>query len=397
MESLFEKHQQKIAATNLTFIRSFMDEIDWNERLIGIKGARGIGKTTLLLQHIKKEWKFSRRVLYVSLDNIWFSENRLVHLAEKFSKQGGTHLFLDEVHKYPNWAQEIKNIYDDQPELNVVFTSSSLLEIINAKADLSRRTATYHMQGFSFREFLNLTEGTNFSAVNLNDLITNHIELSHSIVEQIKPLQHFDEYLKLGYYPFFREGKNRFHQKLEEVINLILEIELPQLRQVDTAYIIKLKQLLYIISESVPFTPNVSKLSERMGINRNTLLSYIHFLGEAELIHNIFKQGEGISRFQKPNKIFLNDSNINYALTPSKTEVGTLRETFFANQLKHRHQVNFPSKGDFLIDGKWLFEVGGKNKNSQQIAKIPNSYIAADDIEFGTDRKIPLWLFGFMY
>ncbi len=397
METLFEKHQQKIAATQLTFVRSFMDKVDWDERLVGIKGARGIGKTTLLLQHIKQNWKFSREALFVSLDNIWFSENRLVDLADRFVKQGGTHLFLDEVHKYPNWAQELKNIYDDLPTLHIVFTSSSLLEILNSKADLSRRAVMYAMQGLSFREFLNLTQGTNFPVVSFDDIITQHIDIAHNIVDQVKPLQFFDEYLKLGYYPFFREGKNKFHQKLEEVINLILEIELPQLRQVDVAYIIKLKQLLFIISESVPFIPNVTKLSERMGINRNTLLSYIHFLGEAELIHNIFKQTDGISRFQKPNKIFLNDSNINLALTPGKTEVGTLRETFFANQLKHEHQVTLPAKGDFLIDGKWLFEVGGQNKTGKQIANIPHSFIAADDIEFGTDRRIPLWLFGFGY
>lgn len=397
METLFEKHQQKIASTNLTFVRSFMDKIDWNERLIGIKGARGIGKTTLLLQRIKQEWRFSPSALYVTLDNIWFSENRLVDLAERFVKQGGTHLFLDEVHKYPNWAQELKNIYDDLPTLHVVFTSSSLLQILNARADLSRRAVVYHMQGFSFREFLNLSQGTNFPIISFDQLINNHIEISHEIIDKIKPLQFFGEYLKLGYYPFFKEGKNKFHQKLEEVINLILEIELPQLRQVEVAYINKLKQLLYIISESVPFIPNVSKLSERMGINRNTLLSYIHFLGEAEIIHNIFKQSDGISRFQKPNKIFLNNTNINYALSPGKTEIGSLRETFFANQLSLEHKVNYPTKGDFLINNKWLFEVGGRNKNTQQIANIPNSFVAADDIEFGTDRRIPLWLFGFLY
>ncbi len=397
METLFEKHQQKIASTNLTFVRSFMDKVDWNERLIGIKGARGIGKTTLLLQRIKQEWKFSPSALYVTLDNIWFSENRLVDLAEKFVKQGGTHLFLDEVHKYPNWAQELKNIYDDLPTLHVVFTSSSLLQILNARADLSRRAVVYHMQGLSFREFLNLSQGTDFPIISFDQLINNHIEISHEIIDQIKPLQFFGEYLKLGYYPFFKEGKNKFHQKLEEVINLILEIELPQLRQVEVAYINKLKQLLYIISESVPFIPNVSKLSERMGINRNTLLSYIHFLGEAEIIHNIFKQSDGISRFQKPNKIFLNNTNINYALTPGKTEIGSLRETFFANQLSLDHKVTYPTKGDFLINNKWLFEVGGRNKSTQQITNIPNSFIAADDIEFGTDKRIPLWLFGFLY
>lgn len=397
MEVLIEKHQQKIANTNLSFVRSLMDKVDWNERLIGIKGSRGIGKTTLLLQRIKQEWLYSDSVLYVSLDNIWFSENRLVELADNFVKKGGTHLFLDEVHKYPNWAQEIKNIYDDYPNLHVVFTGSSLLQILNARADLSRRAVIYHMQGLSFREFLNFTQQTHFPVFSLQDILDNHIEASHSIVENIRPLQYFGEYLKFGYYPFFNEGKNKYHQKLEEVINLILEIELPQLRQVDIAYVNKLKQLLYIISESVPFIPNVLKLSERMGINRNTLLAYIHFLGEAEIIHNIFKQAAGITKFQKPNKIFLNNPNINFALSSGITETGTLRETFFANQLGYENRITYPDDGDFLINNKWHFEVGGKNKTSKQLVNIPNGFVAADDIEFGSQNKIPLWLFGFLY
>ena len=253
------------------------------------------------------------------------------------------------------------------------------------------------MQGLSFREFLNLAQGTDLPKVSIKELIDNHVEFSHHILSQIKPLQYFGEYLKLGYYPFFKEGKNKYHQKLEEVINLILEIELPQLRQVDVAYLSKLKQLLYIISESVPFVPNVSKLSERMGINRNTLLTYLHFLGEAEIINNLFKQAVGITRFQKPNKIFLNNTNINFALSSGRTETGSLRETFFANQLSYENTLTYPENGDFLVDNKWLFEVGGKNKSSRQITQIPNSYVAADDIEFGTRKTIPLWLFGFLY
>ncbi len=397
MDILLEKSIKKIESTSLDFIRSKIDEIRWEARLIGIKGARGVGKTTLILQYIKKNLPSNHTVLYVSLDNIWFAQNRLTHMVDDFVKRGGTHLFLDEVHKYPDWSIELKNIYDDFPELKVVFTGSSMLEILNARADLSRRAVIYHMQGLSYREFLMLKTDNEFPKVDLNFLIENHLELAKEVISKIKPLEYFKEYLRSGYFPFFQEVPELYHQRLEEVVNMTLEIELPLLRKVDVSYVAKLKQLLQIISESVPFIPNVSKLSERIGINRNTFISYLFFLQEAHITKNLYKDIKGITQLQKPDKIYLENTNFQYAFSPSNADLGNLRETFFVNQVGHQHSVEFIDQGDFRIDRLYSFEIGGKNKTSEQIQGVKNSFIAADDIEYGTNKNIPLWMFGFLY
>lgn len=398
MEELFEKYQQKLQYTPVNFVRSVIDEINWEARLIGIKGARGIGKTTLLLQYIKLKLADSlEQSLYVSVDTLWFNTHTIVELAADFVKKGGKYLFLDEVHKYPGWSQEIKNIYDDQPNLKIVFTGSSLLEILNARADLSRRAVIYDMQGFSFREYLGIETGINFNQISLEHLIDNHLNETSAINEKIKPYQYFSKYLKHGYYPFYKEQPELYQMRLGEVINMILEIELPLLRGVELSYIRKVKQLLIIIAESVPFIPNVSKLSEKIGINRATLLSYLHYLDEIGLTRNLFKEGNGISRLQKPTKVYLENTNLIYALGKDNANIGNIRETFFANQLAYHHQLNHTDNGDFLIDDKYFFEIGGKNKSDKQIKELTNSFIAADDIEYGFKNKIPLWLFGFLY
>lgn len=397
MDALLEKSIKKIESTSLEFVRSKVDRIRWEARLIGIKGPRGVGKTTLLLQYIKKNLPLDHTVLYVSLDNIWFAQNRLVTLVDDFVKRGGKHLFLDEVHKYPDWSIELKNIYDDFPELKIVFTGSSMLEILNARADLSRRAIIYHMQGLSFREFLNFQTGQNFASTTLPDLIENHIEISREVNSKLKPLEHFHQYLSSGYFPFFREVPELYHQRLEEVVNMTLEIELPLLRKLEVSYIPKIKQLLQIISESVPFIPNVSKLSERIGINRNTFIAYLFFLQEAHITKNLYKDIKGITQLQKPDKVYLENTNFQFAFSPKNADLGNLRETFFVNQLGHEHTVEYIDKGDFRINREYSFEVGGKNKTAEQIQGVKNSFIAADDIEYGTDKKIPLWLFGFLY
>ncbi len=397
MEQLFEKHLQKMINTDLDFVRSLTDDINWDARLVGIKGARGVGKTTLMLQYIKKNLQQDGSVLYVSLDNIWFSDNKLSAMVETFVKRGGQRLFLDEVHKYPNWAQELKNIYDDYPQLKVVFTGSSLLEILNARADLSRRAIVYSLQGLSFREYLNMTKGTHFSQLTLDDILTNHGALSQQIVSEIKPLQYFSEYLRNGYYPFYQELPSHYFSRLEEVVNLILEIELPLLRGVNAAYINKIKQMLFIISESVPFVPNISKLSERIGVNRITFLTYLYYLQEVGIVRNVYKQALGISKLQKPDKLFLENTNLIYALAPDNNNTGNLRETFFVNQLSKSHKVTFSDESDFVINGKWTFEVGGKSKTTKQIQNVKDSFVAVDDIEYGLGQRIPLWLFGFLY
>ncbi len=399
MNSLIEKFRKKIKLVSTDFSRSLMDEINWNARLIGIKGARGVGKTTLLLQYIKKHLPLDSSVLYVSLDDIWFSEHKLVDLADTFTKKGGKYLFLDEVHKYPDWSKEIKNIYDDHPDLHLVFTGSSLLEILNARADLSRRALTYQLQGLSFREYLKLLKHKDLPVYELHELIEHHEDIAADIVNKIKPLVFFDHYLREGYYPFFNEDPKSYHIRIEEVINLIIDIELPLLRKVDIGFTRKIKQLLLIISESAPFIPNISKLSQKIGINRTTLIAYMQYLQEADLIAHLYKDSFGISRMQKPDKIFLENTNIAFAINPAYPNPGNLRETFFLNQLKYKHKLNYPSSADFLIDQKFLFEIGGKNKGQKQIANWPEekAFIAADGIEYGNDRKIPLWLFGFLY
>ena len=397
MERLFETFVKKIAQTDTTFVRSLMNEIEWEARLIGLKGARGVGKTTLLLQRIKLFHPLDGSVLYASVDNIWFSERRLYDMATEFVKRGGKYLFLDEVHKYPNWSQELKNIYDDLPELKVVFTGSSLLEILNAKADLSRRAVVYEMQGFSFREYLNRNLNLTLPALNLEDILANHLVLSQQILSQVKVLKFFPEYLKNGYYPFYNELPSLYYIRINEVINLIIETEIPQLRKVESAYVYKIKQLLFVVAQSAPFIPNIAKLSERIGITRNALMTYLNALHESRLTFSAQKPGNGMNILQKPNKVYLENPNLMYALADKQTDIGNVRETFFANQLRKTHEIRLSEISDFLIDGKYTFEIGGKEKGKKQIAGLENAYIVSDDIEYGMGNKIPLWLFGFLY
>ena len=397
MKELQEKFIRKIDATPMDFTRSLMETIRWDARLIGIKGARGVGKTTLILQYIKKNLPIDASSLYVSLDNIWFANNTISSLVDQFVKQGGKFLFLDEVHKYDNWSQELKNIYDDYPELKIVFTASSLLEILNARADLSRRAIVYTMQGLSYREYLNLKLELQLPSYSLTTILEDHLAISREIDTHIKPLQYFSGYLQHGYFPFFQEVPELYFQRIEEVINMILEIELPLLRKVEIAYVFKLKQLLQIISESVPFVPNVTKLSERIGINRNTFVSYLYFLEEAHITRNLYKDAKGITQLQKPNKIFLENTNLQYALAPNQANLGNIRETFFLNQLSAKHTLEYIEGTDFLVDHLYQFEVGGKSKNKRQIRNQDNSYLVVDDVEYGMGNTIPLWLFGFLY
>jgi hypothetical protein len=431
MQTLFNQYTLKLSVIKLDYVRPMISFLDEEERLIGIKGARGVGKTTILLQYLKKnDPNISGKYLYASLDHVWFLENSLYDLASDFQKQGGKFLALDEVHRYPNWSQELKNIYDDFNDLKVVFTGSSLLQILNARADLSRRALVFHMQGLSFREYLSIESKQEFGVITLADIVNNHARIASDILNKIKPYAYFNEYLLTGYYPFYLQSKKFYHEKINEIdiknlasnftstegeflikdsmwrlelinntheiINLILEIELPMLRKTDISYARKMKQLLLVLAESVPFVPNFTKLAERIGLNRKTLLLYIDYLEEAQLVRILNKEAKGITRFQKPDKLLPDNTNIPNAL--SKTvDKGTLRETFFVNQLAYKHQVQYPEKGDYTIDKQYIFEIGGKNKKQSQIAELDNAYLVLDDIEIGYSNKIPLWLFGFLY
>jgi len=397
MEELFDEHRIFLEGINLDFKRSLSTEIPWNERLLGIQGFRGVGKTTMILQYIKETYGNSEKALFVSLDNIYFSDNRLVDMVKDFVANGGEHLFLDEVHKYPNWSIELKNMYDLHKNLKVTFTASSLLEIINSKADLSRRAIVFFMQGLSFREYLNFTLNTNFKSLNLDDILADHKQISDDVLKEIKPLKYFKQYISSGYYPFFKQNEKFYYNRIQSIINMVIEIELPLLRDVEPSKTSKIKQLLYIISQSAPFKPNISKLSERVGVTRNTLVEYMNHLADTKLLNKLYANSYGISLLQKPDKLFLENTNLSFALANNNTDVGNLRETFFLNQLSVNHKVTYPKTGDFMVDDKYLFEVGGKNKTQKQIAGIENSYIAADNIEYGFKNKIPLWLFGFLY
>ncbi|RLD66026.1 MAG: AAA family ATPase [Bacteroidetes bacterium] len=397
MELFREKFYRKLSKVSLKFKRSLLNTIHWENRMIGIRGARGVGKTTLILQYIKETLALNETVIYVSLDDIFFTSNSLSEYVDDFVKKGGKYLFIDEVHKYKNWSIELKNIYDNYDELKIVFTGSSILPLIESKADLSRRAVMYDMQGLSFREFLNVTHKLDFETVSLSDVLANHLELSMMINKKIKPILEVEKYNQKGYYPYFLESNRDYLLLLAETINQTLEADIPIYLDLNVESIEKMKKLLFIIATSVPFKPNISKLSERVGVARNTLKMMFHYLEKANIINLLFAGTKGISKLQKPEKVYLHHPNLMHALSPTQINMGTLRETFFQNQIQNLFSVEYTNTGDFLIDNKYTFEIGGKNKTDKQIKDIPDSYIAADNIEYGEGNKIPLFLFGFLY
>ncbi|MFW5756267.1 MAG: ATP-binding protein [Tangfeifania sp.] len=397
MEVLIQRFYEKYAQTNAKSIRDFEEKVDWNNRIIGLKGSRGVGKTTLLLQHIKKNYKPSGKILYTSLDHFWFAENRLYHLADIFYKKGGEILFLDEVHRYPDWSVELKNIYDDFHDLKIVFTGSSLLHLEKSRADLSRRAVLYNMPGLSLREFLNFQTNNSFPAYALQEIVNNHVEIAISVMEKLKPLEFFQDYLNYGYYPFYLENIDSFHQKLSEAVHTVLEVDIPQFESIQTSHILLLKKLLQIISSSVPFKPNLQSISQRSGISINTLKKYIYLLDRANIISLLHADSKGMSNLSKPEKIFLQNTNLMYNLSGENQNIGNLRETFFLTNLKEVGKVEAAKSGDFFVNDKYTFEIGGKGKKQKQIKNISDSFIVKDEIETGNDNIIPLWLFGFLY
>ena len=398
MENLFKTFYQLLSRTDISFVRYLYPKIRWKNRLIGITGARGTGKTTLLLQHIKKTFgNAPKEVLYVSLDNIWFSGNRLIDLANDFDKMGGKYLFIDEVHKYGNWSQEIKNIYDSFPDMKVVFTGSSMLEIYKGNADLSRRAVHYTLNGLSFREFLLLEKGIEFPVIALTDLFDNHLTWASRVNEKIKPLPLFQQYLREGYYPYYREDSEIYGERLLHTVNVILDTDLPSVENIEIHTIKKIKQLLFIIAQRVPFSPNIKDLATILEVSRKSLLNYLTFLEKAQLLNLLHQDVSGIRGLTKPEKIYLNNTNLAYSLENEKPDIGNLRETFFFNQLKVISEITAANKADFTINGKYIIEVGGKNKGHEQIVGLENAYLALDNLEYGFGNKIPLWLFGMLY
>lgn len=396
MEDLLIEFQSKIANVSIDIERYLVQKIDLNNRLIVVKGARGSGKTTMLLQLAKLNLPLST-TLYISLDHIYFFDNKLYDLAKQFTQFGGKFLLLDEVHKYPNWSREIKLIYDNFPELNVIFTSSSMLEIYKSESDLSRRAVTYDLKELSFREFIEFETGKKFSTYSFLDIINNHNTIATDVLKKIKPLPLFEKYLKIGAYPYYKENEESYIQKLQNTINLIIEIDINAVEDLQYDTLIKLKKLLITIASSVPFTPNITKLSEKIAVSRNTLIQSIKILERAGLVNELYKDTSGIGVLTKPEKLYLNNSNLMFALAKENTNVGNVRETFFLNQFKNLHEINLSTTADFLIDKTYTFEIGGKNKTKKQIATTEKAYVAKDSIEIGFGNIIPIWIFGFMY
>ena len=398
MEELFDLFYRELRKTDLSFQRYLVNDIDWEGRLVAITGARGTGKTTMILQHIKQTFGNSpKEALYVSADNIWFSGNRLFDLANDFEKLGGKYLFVDEVHKYEKWSQEIKNIYDSFSDLHIVITGSSMLQIYKGDADLSRRAVHYTLRGLSFREFLKYDQNLEFAKYTLEDILLNHIEIAGSYLDKIRPLPLFNSYLRQGYYPYYKTDRRFYLSKLTNTINLILEMDLPAVEKIEMYSIRKIKKLLWIISKSVPFTPKISELARNLDVSRNSLLNYLTILERGGLVNLLQSGTKGINSLAKPEKIYLNNTNHIYAFDANKPDIGNLRETFFLNQLQAVSEVTSANKADFTVDDKYVFEVGGKNKGHEQIMGLKNAYLALDNLEYGFGNKIPLWLFGMLY
>lgn len=398
MEELIIKSNKIVASQKMGFKRTVYEDIDWKNRLIGIMGSRGTGKTTILLQRIKEMGLSGNEAVYLSLDDIYFTRHSLTDIAETFRMNGGKYLFLDEVHKYPEWHREIKNIYDFNPELFLVFTGSSIIDMLRLPVDLSRRAIIYSLSGLSFREFLQYDQGISYDRIRLEDMVSQHEKLALAITQDIRPLKHFNDYLSYGYYPFFKESKLSYTKRLEQVVRLVIEYDLAFMEHIDYQNIRKILELMAILAEHVPFTPNIAELSKKLAMGRNTLVQYLHYLDKSRLINNCYPSGKGFGKLAKPGKVLLENPNLFEALAISHPDKGSVRESFFAGQLINAgHHVSLPAKGDFEADGHFIFEVGGRQKGYRQIAGIERSFIAADELEVGVRNKIPLWLFGFLY
>ncbi|MBR1504161.1 MAG: AAA family ATPase [Prevotella sp.] len=398
MEALFLAYSRRLEETNCDYLRYLYSQIEWDERLIGIKGARGVGKTTMLLQHIKQTFPDTSKAFYVSLDHIWFSTHTLLELTEYLYTHGVNHLYLDEVHRYPNWITTVKNIYDSYPKLHIVFTGSSLLEIDNAEADLSRRLRTYHLEGLSFREYLTINHIANLETQTFEEILSHHQQIAASICSKLKILPHFERYVKQGFYPFFLETTSTasYYERIQYVVTTVIENDIPAVENIEYETLQKAKRLLVLLAQMKPFTPNISSLCDALGTTRNQLIRLLSLLHRAALVRLLYTERKDLKALGKPEKILFNNPNLMQALA-SPADIGTIRESLFAAMLSQSHTVHYPKQGDLLVDSKYIFEVGGKNKGFTQIKNIPESYVVADEIEIGFGNKIPLWLFGMLY
>lgn len=397
MNALLEQSEYLLSNTSLDFKRYLFDEIKWKNRLLGIKGARGTGKTTLVLQWLKGQNLPVAKAAYFSLDDLYFTNHSLKETAARFHQLGGQILVLDEVHKYPNWSTEIKNVYDVYKDLQIIFTGSSIIDISRQEADLSRRAIVYELPGLSYREFLALKHDISLPVVLLDDLLHPDNKFSKMLPGTFRPLAYFKEYLRIGYYPFMMEDEEAVHQKINQLIRTIIEYDMAELKDFDIRNAKKILQLMYVIAQQVPFKPNLVSLAEKTNIHRNSLNNYLHYLEQAKLITSLQPAGRSTAILQKPEKLYLNNTNILFALAEEQVDIGNLRETFFLSQLNVIGKVQMPKQGDFIFNNKYTFEVGGKSKSKKQITGIMNAWVVKDDLKFPIGNELPLWMFGLLY
>ena len=398
MDTLFKKHRILISQTSTEIVREMMKYVNWEKQLVSIRGSRGVGKTTLMRQYIKQTYGVNAgEALYCLMDSMYFTSHTLLDTAERFHLIGGKHLFLDEVHKYPTWSKEIKEIIDLWPDMKITFTGSSLLQILNADADLSRRVLNYDMAGLSFREYLRFYKGIELPVHSLEEVLEEADTVCDEVCKVCHPQVLFEEYLRAGYYPFYDGDEQEYYSRIENVVSFIIDQEMTQFCGVDPAYTRKLKAMMLFLANNLPYDVNIAKLSSYLELNKTTVLSYLSSMQRAELLHLLYADNKSVTKMQKPDKIYVHNPNMLCALG-SNLNVGTQRECFVVNQLSIDHTVEYgKTQGDFLIDGRITIEVGGQDKSFDQIADIPDSYILADSMEFPVGKKLPLWIVGLLY
>ena len=398
IEPIFRTSNRLIRETDCGFHRYLSKEIDWNEPVVCIMGARGAGKTTLMLQHIKETFgEGSDKAIYMSLDSLWFSNNSVLESVEYLYSHGFAHVFLDEVHHVgKDWSLLLKNLSDQFPSMSFAYSGSSLLKLDKGRGDLSRRQSIYRLRGLSFREYLEFEGVGRYEPLELGQIVKDHISLASRICSDIKILPYFDKYRRCGFYPFYKRSPTHYLDQLLETVHKVLDVDYPGIEEVSQDTIRKAKKMLMILSSSCPQTPNMSALYRELGTERAQGLKMLSALERAGLLALLPPKGETLKNMSKPEKIYCDNTNLMYALVQN-ANIGTLRETFFCNQVRNDYAVVFTERGDFLVDGKWTFEVGGKGKGFDQIKNLPDSYVVNDDVEVGFGNKIPLWLFGFLY
>jgi predicted AAA+ superfamily ATPase len=392
VEYFFEAHKVLVEAPPALIMRELYHKIDWSHRLIGIKGFRGVGKTTFLLSYIHQQFGNSRECLYINLNDFYFAKRRIFSFADEFYKRGGKVLVLDQIHKFPEWSKELRQCYDELPNLKIVFSSSPVLRILEGNEELRDIARIYHLEGLSFREYLNYRTGEDFPSLSLEEILKGHREIVPEIIEKVRPLAYFPEYLKSGYYPYFIKNPEFYSENLLRHINLALEIDVTYLNQIEMKYITRLRKLLQLIGAQMPFSPNVSKLSSDIETSRTTVLNYLRYLKNARLINLLFPNGSN-GQLQKPGMVFLQNTNLLHVIAPENINNRNLRTTFFYNQVGYEHKVTSSATLDFKVADHYEFKIGGKYTQ----AAGENSFAAADMIEKGEGNIIPLWLFGFLY